>query len=109
MKKILASILAITMLMTTLSACVIPASAENAVATGAFKEDFQNYGAGNWADGIDANDFVSGIDGMSDKTWTIYGTTNFNAEGAKPNIEVIAEPGNETNKVLKIDTDTMAK
>ena len=44
MKKILASILAITMLMTTLSACVIPASANDAVATGAFTEDFENYG-----------------------------------------------------------------
>ena len=59
MKKILASLLAITMLMTTLSACIIPVSAaENPVLTEGFTEDFENYGAGNWLANLTDKDVV---------------------------------------------------
>ena len=51
MKKFLASLLATIMVLTTMSACVIPVSAEDAGNGFIFNENFENYATGeNWID-----------------------------------------------------------
>ena len=116
MRKILASILAITMLMTTMSACVIPASAEEAVATGAFTENFENYGSGNWLANMaeDGKTVGTAIEGMSANQWTIYGGVGTTLKGINEiadsgaSMEVVADPANAENKVLKLDAGNLA-
>ena len=101
--------------MTTLSACVIPASAEDAAKTGAFKETFDNYGSGNWLANM-AEDGVlvdsTKIEGMEENAWTIYAgksSTKYAVAdiAEKASIEVVAEPGNESNRVLKLDAGAL--
>lgn len=125
MKKILASLLAITMLMTTMSACIIPASAEDAVAVATdnviFNETFENYGSGNWLENLDTNGFVtSKITNMGTNTWKIYGSghTTTTTEGetttttANGSVEVVDNPSatgkNTSAKVLKLDAGTIS-
>ena len=111
MKKILASILTIAMLMTTLSTCVIPASAAG-VATDGFVEDFENYGEGNWLanmteDGVYVDS--TKISGMEANTWTVYAgksTTAYNVSdivAKNATMEVVADPKDANNKVLKLN------
>ena len=99
--------------MTTLSACVIPASAEDAVATGAFKEDFENYGAGNWLANMaeDGKTVGTAISGMSEKQWTIYTASGKTVAGIAEqgaSMEVVADPADANNKVLKLDSGSLA-
>ena len=121
MKKILASILTIAMILTTLSTCVIPASAQDAaVATSdiLFVEDFQGYGEGNWLSSmVEGKDIVdsSKVSGMKASEWTIYGgqyrdayytAEELASKGAS--VEVIADPADTSNKVLKIAAGDLA-
>ena len=109
MKKILATILTIAMLMTTLSAGVIPAQAENTIASDnyVFNEDFENYGSADWIAGIDENGYVTGVENMKAQSWTIYGKSDFNTETGKPSVSVVEYPAGSGNKVLKVNSGTM--
>jgi len=115
-RKILASILAITMLLTTMSACVIPAQAEDAVAVATdnyvFNETFEDYGTGNWLAGLDENGYVTGIDEMTAQSWTVYGdghtTTVEDVTTPNASVEVAEYPADSGNKALKVNTGTMA-
>ena len=96
MKKFLASLLATIMVLTTMSACVIPVSAEDAGNGFIFNENFENYATGeNWIDKIDENGFVSGVENMDDEAWTIYGYDfNTTTDGVtnKGLVEIVADP-----------------
>lgn len=111
MKKFLASLLATVMVLTTMSACVIPVSAEDTDNNIIFNENFENYATGeNWIDKIDENGFVSGVENMDDEAWTIYGY-NFNTttDGVtnKGLVEIVADPKDPNNKVLRLSTGNM--
>ena len=105
MKKILASLLAITMLMTTLSTCIIPASADE-VATAEdpnsiYFFDFEGIddGGKDWIDNIDENRYVTGITGVEKGAITI----NKHSEAPKNHeIKVTTDPAGSSNKVLML-------
>lgn len=109
MKKILASLLAITMLLTTMSACVIPASAET-VASNAesqpeyiFKEDFSAYATDgtNWLTTVGTNNFVT-VDGVESGKFTARkGAAGVNTHSAKVVIDPLDTTGE--NKVMALD------
>ena len=108
MKKILATILTIAMLMTTLSVGVIPAQAENIASDNyVFNEDFENYGTADWISGIDANGYVTGVDNMKAQSWTIYGKSDFNTDAGKPSITVVEYPAGSGNKALEVNSGNM--
>ena len=116
MKKFLAYMLTIAMLMTTLSAGIIPASAATNVAPVAedatadnyvFNEDFENYGNADWISGIDENGYVTGVENMTAQSWTIYGKSDFNTETGKPSVSVVEYPAGSGNKVLQVNSGTM--
>ena len=79
MKKILASLLAITMLLTTMSASLIPVSADNtSVATAEiFTEDFEDYEKDkNWLNNI-TDSYVTGVvPDENEGDWFIYDGTS---------------------------------
>lgn len=119
MKKILASLLAITMLMTTMSACIIPASAEDAaVATSyIYNEDFNEYATDvNWLLKTDDNSFVTGLGEGKENTWSVYGygyldeTDSTKALGTVKVVTESTATGSDTGRgnVLRIDVNGMA-
>lgn len=119
MKKILASLLAITMLMTTMSACIIPASAEDAaVATSyIYNEDFNEYATDvNWLLNTDDNSFVTGLGEGKENTWSVYGygyldeTDSTKALGTVKVVTESTATGSDTGRgnVLRIDVNGMA-
>ena len=105
MRKILAALLAITMLLTTAGMCTVPVSAEDVAATDViYSEDFETYSKDiNWLTALDSNGYVTAdSDNIKAQSWTIYGQ-NFE-DGL---VEVAADPVDANNQVLKISTGTM--
>jgi len=100
-KKILSSILAITMLLTTLSSCVIPASAATELPFDAITETFEDYTAENWVGYLSEN-IVTGVQNMGEKTWQIYGK-GFSAEDTFIGVTNDPVVGGTRGQVLKID------
>lgn len=109
MKKIVASLLAITMLLTTMSACVIPASAET-VASNAesqpeyiYKEDFSAYATDgtNWLTTVDASALVT-VNGVEKGKFTARkAASGTNTHSAKVVIDPLDTTGE--NKVMALD------
>ena len=106
MKKILASILTIAMLATTMSACVIPASAEEAAAVATdsnviYSEDFTGYTQNvNWIEKL-SGDYVTNIGSETDTDWSIFGNNLNTSVGS---VKVIEDPtGSGKGNILSID------
>jgi len=109
-KKILASLLAITMLLTTMSACVIPVSASvsSVATTEIFTEDFEGYKKGvNWISNVTDSFVASTNTDVTDGDWAIIaskqGATGAEVMPVDAGDQGLETDGVERGQVLKIN------
>lgn len=104
MKKIISVLLALTMVLTTLSTCIVPASASELTSVQEYEifyEKFEDYGEGNWLAGdssVDSNNYITKNDtiGIGEKEWSVSGSVSTSK------IEVVEDPKDPSNKVLHV-------
>ncbi len=118
MRKILSLLLAIAMILTTLSTSIISVSAAdvNPVLTEGFFEDFEGYGDAEWLSNINDSKIVDStkITNMEENAWTVYGGdyddawyTGEELVGKGASVKVVADPDDANNKVLKLDAGNL--